>query len=855
MLAQKIVSDLTEREARDELARLALLLAEANRAYHIRDTPVLSDAEFDALRRRNGEIEARFPTLKHPDSPSDQIGAGPADGFAKVSHTIRMLSLGNAFSAEDVAEFEEGIRKFLGLLGDDSLYFTAEPKIDGLSLSLRYENGALVQAATRGDGQIGENVTENAKTIADIPQTLKNAPQLLEVRGEVYMRHTDFADLNKTQARNGQKQFSNPRNAAAGSLRQLDVRVTKARPLRFFAYAWGALSAPLSDTQFKAIQRLSNLGFSTNPLMKTCKTPTEMLETYARIEAMRATLGYDIDGVVYKVNDLGYQTRLGFRSTTPRWAIAHKFPAEIAHTILEDIEIQVGRTGALSPVARLKPVTVGGVVVSNATLHNEDYIAGVDAKGEKIRGGRDIRVGDWVEVYRAGDVIPKIRDVDLKKRPANSARFRFPTTCPECKSDAVREGGDSVRRCTGGLICPAQAVEKLKHFVSRAGFDIDGLGAKQIEAFFHDDILPIHEPADIFTLEARDKNNLSKLANRDGWGAKSAANLFAAIREKRQIPLHRLIFALGIRHVGEEQAKNLANSWQDMDSLITAVEEVSSQRRAIWENFCSGNNLHFESGTVFHPWHIFGRLRELELQYWPAATKIDGVAGQRILLGMYRAASGGDANDVFIRTLKKTKKYPDKEILALETFGSMEEIHRIFLQLIENAKETWGSYLRKSGITFSGANLTGKNWVKLSDSLSRVVADDNRLLKGVIPVDGGGAAAANELFSVVTNKETRASVDRLLALVTPKKVERKYNSSSPIAGLTVVFTGTLQRVTRAEAKATAESLGAKVAGSVSPRTDMVVAGAGAGAKARKADELGVRILSEQEWLEFITQKP
>jgi len=573
------VTKLTEAEAGAELARLSALIATANAAYHGKDAPEISDAEYDRLKRLNAALEDAFPHLKRADSPSDQIGAAPGDGFAKVAHAQRMMSLGNAFTEEDVAEFDDRLHKYLGLDPAAPLDFTAEPKIDGLSLSLRYENGQLVQAATRGDGETGENVTANARTIRDIPQRLATDLAVLEVRGEVYMRHKDFQSLNERQIEKGEKPFANPRNAAAGSLRQLDATITKSRPLGFFAYSWGQVSSPLAQTQIDAIKHLESLGFSTNPLTELCPSVASLLDHYRRIETQRATLGYDIDGVVYKVNDLALQARLGFRFTTPRWALAHKFPAEIAHTRLEAIEIQVGRTGALSPVARLQPVTVGGVVVSNATLHNEDYIAGRDSKGQPIRGGRDFRIGDWVEVYRAGDVIPKLRDVDLGKRPENSRPYEFPETCPECGSEAVREEGDSVRRCTGGLICPAQAVEKLKHFVSRAAFDIEGLGNKQIEAFFADDQLPILEPADIFTLSARDAKNLTRLQNRDGWGEKSVRNLFAAIEEKRHIPLNRLIFALGIRHVGENSANLLANHFMTWDAFETTLTRAIIEHR------------------------------------------------------------------------------------------------------------------------------------------------------------------------------------------------------------------------------------------------------------------------------------
>lgn len=741
------ISELTEDEARAELARLAEILSKANKLYHTADAPDMSDAEYDALKRRNAEIEARFPFLKRSDSPTDQVGAKPADGFSKVTHAVRMMSLGNAFDDEDVADFDRSIRKYLGLGSGESLAYTAEPKIDGLSLSLRYEKGRLVQAATRGDGEVGENVTANARTVSDIPQHLQNAPEVLEVRGEVYMSHADFEALNARQAERGGKPFANPRNAAAGSLRQLDSEITRSRPLRFFAYAWGEVSEPLADSQMGAIERLKSLGFSTNPLTRLCATTHEMLEHYRNIEAQRSTLGYDIDGVVYKVNDLSLQARLGFRSTTPRWAIAHKFPAELAWTRLEAIDIQVGRTGALSPVARLHPVTVGGVVVSNATLHNEDYIAGRDAKGGTIRDGKDIRVGDWVQVYRAGDVIPKLSDVDLSKRPPGSQPFAFPTRCPECQSEAIREEGDAVRRCTGGLICPAQAVEKLKHFVSRKAFDIEGLGAKQIEMFYEDPILPIKTPADIFTLEQRDKGNLARLKNRDGWGETSARNLFAAIDEKRTIPFARLLFALGIRHVGEVGARDLALYYRDWETLTQALDTAR-----------------------------------------PAA------------LAQRQADEAEDA----------------------ERAAALAEGRRA------RVKEA-----RDAAIT-----------------AACVPPDANAAWAELIGIDGIGATLGLSLSDAFSNVEERRAFDTLrkeLTIIAPDAPA----SHSPVAGKTVVFTGTLEKMTRAEAKARAEALGAKVSGSVSKKTDILVAGPGAGSKAKKAAELGIETLDEDGWLQLI----
>lgn len=704
MTTARPVAELTAAEAAQELEQLSMTLADANRAYHAEDAPRLTDAEYDALKQRNSAIESKFPQLKRADSPSEQVGAAPSDGFSKVTHRQRMLSLGNAFDDADVHEFDTSIRKYLGLAADVPLAYTAEPKIDGLSLSLRYERGRLVQAATRGDGQTGENVTANARQIADIPQSLDGAPDVLEVRGEVYMSHADFEALNTRQAAAGDKVFANPRNAAAGSLRQLDAAITADRPLRFFAYAWGEVSDPLADTQSGAITRLAKFGFQTNPLTATCETIAEILAHYASIEAQRATLGYDIDGVVYKVDALDLQARLGFRSTTPRWAIAHKFPAELAWTRLEAIDIQVGRTGALSPVARLTPVTVGGVVVSNATLHNQDYIEGRDNAGAPIREGRDIRVGDWVQIYRAGDVIPKIADVDLGKRPAQSVPFAFPTRCPECNSPALRAEGDAVHRCTGGLICPAQAVEKLKHFVSRAAFDIEGLGAKQVEAFYQDGW--IKEPADIFRLSTRyGDGQLQQLKNREGWGDKSATNLFQAIDDKRRIALGRVIFALGIRHVGEQAGNLLAR--------------------------------HYGSWSAF-----------------------------------------------------------------------------------------------ETAMTAAGAG-TGPAWEDL------------------LTIDGVGAVMAHSVTQAFANTAERASIDRLAAQLSIEDAAAPATDNSPVAGKIVVFTGTLEEMTRAEAKARAEALGAKVSGSVSAKTDLVVAGPGAGSKAKKAAELGVTVMDEAGWLALI----
>ena len=746
MADQTAVEALTEAQARAELARLAEAIARANLAYHREDAPDISDAAYDALKARNAAIEARFPALKRADSPSEQVGAVPAETFGKVEHAVRMLSLSNAFEAEDITDFDARIRRYLGLAETDPLDYTCEPKIDGLSLSLRYEKGRLVQAATRGDGAVGENVTANARTIGDIPQKLRDAPEILEVRGEVYMSHPDFEALNARQTERGAHIFANPRNAAAGSLRQLDARITQDRPLRFFAYAWGEISAPLAETQMGAITRLGGLGFQTNPLTVLCNGPQELLAQYAAIEQARSTLAYDIDGVVYKVDDLALQARLGFRSTTPRWAIAHKFPAELAWTRLENIEIQVGRTGALSPVARLHPVTVGGVVVSNATLHNEDYIAGRSATGGSIRDGKDIRIGDWVQVYRAGDVIPKVADVDLSKRPPEAQPFDFPRICPECGSDAIREEGDAVRRCTGGLICPAQAVEKLKHFVSRAAFDIEGLGAKQVEMFYHDDQLAIRTPADIFTLQDRDSQNVSKLKNREGWGEKSAENLFRAIDEKRRIPLRRLLFSLGVRHVGEVAAADLARHFGTWEALAATLDAAAAAAHR-----------HLQADAA-------------ETEERRAAAR----QGRRARIKPVRDAAWQD--------------------------------------LDETARAAW-------------AELTG--------------------------IDGIGATVAVALVTSFQQEAERASIDRLVRALQIAPDDSPQAVDSPVAGKTVVFTGTLEKMTRAEAKARAEALGAKVAGSVSARTDLLIAGPGAGSKARKAAELGIETVDEDGWLDLI----
>ncbi|MDR1826891.1 MAG: NAD-dependent DNA ligase LigA [Methylobacteriaceae bacterium] len=704
------VDDLLPMEAAMEHAALEQEIADHDRRYYQEDAPAISDGEYDALRRRYEALEARFPGIAGENSLSRRVGAKPLEKFVKVRHSVPMLSLANAFSDGEVREFVERVYRFLQRDVSAPVVFTAEPKIDGLSLNIRYENGILTRASTRGDGAEGEDVTANARTIGDIPQRLTGAgvPAVCEIRGEVYLRHDDFAALNQRYEQEGRQTFANPRNAAAGSLRQLDARVTAERPLRYFAYTWGEMTDLPERTQYDMIRRFADWGLSVNPLTQRCPAAADMLAHYRRIQELRPTLDYDIDGVVYKVDDLTLQQRLGFISRSPRWALAHKFPAERATTILEGIDISVGRTGTLNPIARLKPVTVGGVVVSNATLHNEAYISGFDGDGGTIRNGVDIRVGDTVEIYRAGDVIPKVVDVVLDKRPGDSAPFVFPEVCPACGSRAVRRFNprtgkeDAARRCTGGLVCPAQICERLKHFVSKQAFNIDGLGDQRIEELFRDKI--ITEPADIFTLE--DRNGTAELAleQREGWGIQSVQNLFAAIRERRTITLNRFLFALGIPQVGESTAKLLARHYGTFEHLTEAIR-----------------------------------------------------------------AAADPAGDAYA------------ELMA---------------------------------------------------------------------IDGLGPSVIQELIDFFSEEHNVRGVDALLRQLTLEPVEQQ-TVHSPVAGKTVVFTGTLERLTRDEAKATAERLGAKVAGSVSKKTDLVVAGPGAGSKLAKARELGIEVIDEDAWFALV----
>jgi DNA ligase (NAD+) len=702
------VPDLTEAQAKAELMRLALEIGTNDKRYYQDDAPSLSDAEYDGLRKRNAAIEARFPKLVRADSPSKRVGAAPSRGFAKIRHAVPMLSLDNAFAEDDVVDFVGRIRRFLKLGDDEEIVFNAEPKIDGLSMSLRYENGELVTAATRGDGAEGEDVTANVKTIKDVPHKLKgrNVPKICEVRGEIYMTKVGFIALNKRQAEAGGQIFVNPRNSAAGSLRQKDPAVTAARPLHFFAYAWGEISEMPAKTQSGMIEFFAKCGFQTNPLTKICKSVDQLLAFHRSIEERRAKLDYDIDGVVYKVDRLDWQERLGFVSRTPRWAIAHKFAAERATTVLRDIEIQVGRTGTLTPVGKLEPVTVGGVVVQNATLHNEDYIKGIGGDGEPLRGGRDIRIGDTVTIQRAGDVIPQVVDVLLDKRPKSAKPYHFPKKCPcplhtAIVREATATGDEGARsRCTGEFACPYQKIEHLRLFVSRRAFDIDGLGEKQIQFFF--DEKWVEEPADIFTLKERNKK--LKLEDIEGFGETSVRNLFNAIEARREISLERFLFALGIRHVGETTATALARG--------------------------------YGSWKAFHD------------------------AGLKIAKGDAEAAAEMDALD----------------------------------QIGETVVEAVAAYFNES--------------------------------------------------------HNRGIVDRLVKQVRIVDAE-KPRTDSAVAGKTVVFTGTLEKMTRDEAKATAERLGAKASGSVSKKTDYVVAGPGAGSKLKDAQKLGITVLTEDEWLALV----
>ena len=684
------VENLPENEAKAELEQLAREIAAHDRAYHEQDAPVVSDAEYDDLRRRNEQIEARFPKLARADSPSKRVGAAPAGGFARVVHARPMLSLNNAMEDEDITEFFARVRRFLGLSPEEPIETVAEPKIDGLSISLRYEKGLLVQGATRGDGAEGEDVTANLRTLKDVPNAVtgKRIPAVLEVRGEVYMTRDDFMAMNARQEKEGGKIFANPRNAAAGSLRQLDPEITRKRPLRFFAYSWGELSEPVADTQRHFLDRLNAWGFQVNPKATLCSDIDSLLRFYRDIGEERAELPYDIDGIVYKINRFDWQERLGFVSRAPRWAIAHKFPAQQAETLVERMDENVGRTGTLTPVAFLNPVNVGGVVVSRATLHNADEVS-----------RKDIRVGDTVVIQRAGDVIPQVVRVLFERRPDDSKEYEFKSKCPACGSLVVRKEGEVARRCTGGLICPAQAVERLMHFVSRDAFDIEGLGEKHIEAFWKDDL--IKTPADIFRLPER----ADAIGTREGWGTKSVQNLVVAIQRRRDITLDRFIYALGIRQVGQATARLLAKHYASLAHWREAMTKAADQTSDAYQDL----------------------------------TNIDGV----------------------------------------------------------------------------------------------------------------GPSVASDILAFFAERHNRDILDDLERLVRVADFKQLRVIDSAVAGKTVVFTGGLATMSRNEAKARAEALGAKVAGSVSKQTDYVIAGADAGSKLKKAEELGVKILTEDDWVKMV----
>ena len=764
-------------------SRHAWLVTEVSRhdtAYFQHDAPQISDAEYDALRRELVALEDAHPALATSDSPSRRVGAPAADGFGKVRHRVAMLSLGNAFSDGDVTDFVERVRRFLGLPGHDRITMTAEPKIDGLSISIRYEAGRLVQAATRGDGAEGENVTANVATIAEIPERLSgsNVPDVMEVRGEIYLGHDDFRALNAAQAARGEKVFANPRNAAAGSLRQLDPAVTAKRPLRFFAYAWGEVSRMPAETQSGMCAVYRSWGLPVNPRLALCHSADELLAYYAETQLKRASLGYDIDGVVYKVDRLDLQARLGFVSRAPRWAIAHKFPAERATTVLRDIEIQVGRTGALTPVAKLEPVTVGGVVVANATLHNEDEIR-----------RKDIRIGDTVVIQRAGDVIPQVVEVVAARRPGDARAFDFPQQCPACHSAAVREvdpdtgEADVVRRCTGGLTCPAQAKERLRHFVSRLAFDIEGLGEKQIEAFYEDGL--IRQPADIFTLASRNAAATDKLESRKGYGERSIGKLFAAIDARRSISLERFLFALGIRHVGETTSRDLARLYGDWQTLRSAIEAAAGDRPGLaWRRMMALPGVGPKT----------------------AETILAHLAGQR-----------PHGSDLFDAAPSIAARLAGVKGLRASALAALEAAFPDPTGLFELARQ-------------ANAERQGESYRELATQ------------------SGVGEVVADALIAFLAEPHNRSALAGLLAHVTVEPYAAADVTASSVTGKTVVFTGTLTSLSRAEAKALAERLGAKVAGSVSKKTDYVIAGADAGSKLEKARELGVTVLTEEEWI-------
>jgi DNA ligase (NAD+) len=785
------VSKLALADAAAEWRRLAESIRAADVAYYQNDAPELSDAEYDALRARLLAIEARYPELRTEASPSQTVGAGVSAGFAKVEHLKPMLSLDNLFHEEEVGEFVGRIRRFLGLKADAVIALTAEPKIDGLSCSLLYENGELMRAATRGDGRVGEDVTANVRTIKEIPHKLKGsgAPARIEVRGEVYMTMEDFEVLRDAEAAAGGRVYANPRNTAAGSLRQKDPAITAARPLKFFAYTWGETSEAFAATQWEAVQAFKGWGLPTNPHMRREETVEGLIKAYRWIEERRASLGYDIDGVVYKVDRLDWQERLGFVSRSPRWAAAHKFAAERAVTQLLGIDIQVGRTGKLAPVARLAPVTVGGVVVQNATLHNEDEIA---RKGVWIR--------DWVVIQRAGDVIPQIVSVEMERRPKDAHPFAFPDHCPACGSAAVRgsrasaSGGEALdadRRCTGGLICPAQAVERLKHFVSRRAFDIEGLGIKQIELFYEEGV--VTKPQHIFELAARIKAaGKPPLEAWEGFGEVSAGNLLKAIEAARRQPFERFLNALGVRHIGETSSRLIARHFVTFDALKAAMA------------------------------------READALNVDAYWRLDGVP--RL------SAACRDALLDMARDLPETPPFSldaslEGAIAALQVQGAIRGLTKPAIKALAAEYPDWPTF--RSELQLAAKGRPGEGFVVIAG------------------IDGLGLTAAEALAEFFGEPHNVEMVDALLRHVTVEPFEIVSAAGSPVAGKTVVFTGSLETMTRDEAKARAQALGAKVSGSVSKKTDIVIAGPGAGSKLAEAEKLGVKVMSEQDWLKLV----
>ena len=776
------VADLTEAQAVEELERLADTLATHDIAYHQQDNPTISDAEYDALKRRNLDIETRFPHLVRDNSPSMRVGAARAEQFAPVRHGVPMLSLDNAFSNEEAEEFDARVRRFLRLSPSETLAYTAEPKIDGLSASLRYEKGVLVQGATRGDGQTGEDVTANLRTIADIPHRLKGSgwPDVIEVRGEVYVELEAFAAFNAAAEAAGQRTYANPRNFAAGSLRQIDPAISAQRPLRFFGYAWGLVSEPFASGQWEALEALRSWGFvTTAPPARRVENAQGLLDVYAEFEALRPTLNFDIDGVVYKVDDLEFQRRLGFVSRSPRWAIARKFPAQKARTVLEAIDLQVGSTGAITPVARLKPVTVGGVVVTNATLHNGDEIERLDA-----------RIGDTVVVQRAGDVIPQIVEVALDARPDPAPEpYVFPHECPcPLKTPLAREvnasGQESVvRRCTGEFACPFQRVEHLRHFVSRRAFDIEGLGEKQLQAFFDEGW--ITEPADIFKL-ARDEQKLATLREREGYGETSVANLVRGIEARRTITMDRMIYGLGARDIGETTSMVLARNFDRFEDLQHAAEKAAEGL----------------PGETY-----------LELSTAPGV-------GPKALDTLVEAGRGG----------LKADPWPQTDDLEIKIGHAVPKLTKPARAALAQRYGTWDAFAEGLAAAASGA--PGDDYLHLA------------------AIDGVGPVAAQSLARFFAEDHNRQKVANLVAELDIQPVE-KPKTDTAVAGKTIVFTGALEKMTRDEAKAQAEGLGAKVASSVSKKTDLVVAGPGAGSKLKTATELGIQVMTEDEWLALV----